>query len=387
MDKKVLSVVIANTVIAANAVASDDLNLPNIDMGNGYLLAASDDGRDYSQAAKYIGSGRDHYHTQDLGHSGQSESGGSYRPFGFSLSGHIGTSVEYENRVTREWNGGKKKERIMTNELFNIFLHQHDWDFKANYSLKQMTREQRNGGSNDAGFNNYYENVDSYKHLLLLDKPFDLGQGWQVGLAYEGEYITNKIVSPHVDHMKTHSLEQLFKPYVTYWSNKYNAGFYGHVEYLHIDFENKSWGSRDERGYSLLFKPYANYGSFRFELEFFYQDKDNKDYLGSGARNGEDRFVEKYIEPTVRYSFDEGGVAYLNLRYAENETQKLGAEKYFSKVIKAKVGYEIDLGESWMLRAEYEYTHEKETSNAAHFRGLSKKIDQHVFYAHALYRF
>ncbi|MET4696193.1 hypothetical protein [Endozoicomonas lisbonensis] len=382
MDKKILSVVIANSVIATNAIGSNDFSLPNTDMSNDYLLASINTDKEQSSAAKYQAYKKKRSADEYNQETKVEVEDTSYRPFGFSLSGNIGTSVEYEDRTTREWDGSKKKERIITNELLGVFLHHHDWDLKANYSLKQMNREQRNSGGND-----YYENADSYKHLFFLDKPFDLGQGWGVGLAYEGEYITNKIVSPHVNHMKTDSLEQLFKPYATYWSNKYNAGFYTHFEHLRIDYDNNDWGSRDERGYSFLFKPYFNYGQFRFDLEFFYQDKDNKDYNGSGVHTGNERFVEKYIEPSIRYSIVEGGVAYLNLRYTKNETRKEDAETYFKTVIKAKVGYEIDLGESWMLRAEYEYTRDRETSNKAQYRGLEKKMDSHTVYAHALYRF
>lgn len=40
----------------------------------------------------------------------------------FSFGGHVGTSVEYEDKVTRGFNNTDKKEKTITNEVFNFFL-------------------------------------------------------------------------------------------------------------------------------------------------------------------------------------------------------------------------------------------------------------------------
>jgi hypothetical protein len=40
----------------------------------------------------------------------------------FSFGGHVGTSVEYEDKVTRGFNNTDKKEKTITNEVFQLFL-------------------------------------------------------------------------------------------------------------------------------------------------------------------------------------------------------------------------------------------------------------------------
>ena len=301
---------------------------------------------------------------------------------GMSFSGHFGSSIEYETKTTDDWGQGEIKERIATNEIGNIFINFHNLGLRSNYSLKTMTREQKNSDG-------YYENEDSLKHLILLDRPFALGGGWGTGLGYEAEYITSEVVSKTANHHGKQSLEQMFRPYLTYWNNEYNAGFYAMAEYLTLNFDNGSWGQRDEAGYSAMIKPYTNYGNFQFELEFFHQVKDdNKSATAEGYVFQTDKFTETYIQPTIRYSIDNGGLVYLTTRFAETETIIKGSSHdYFKDVIKTSVGYETDIGESWMVKAEYEYTHEKETSNDPAKAGLSKKVDNHKFYAHALYRF
>ncbi len=311
-----------------------------------------------------------------------SEDNSSTAAGGMSFSGHFGSSIEYESKTTDDWGQGEIKERITTNEIGNIFINFHNLGLRSNYSLKTMTREQKNSGG-------YYENEDSLKHLILLDRPFALGGGWGTGLGYEAEYITSEVVSKTANHHGKQSLEQIFRPYLTYWNNEYNAGFYAMAEYLTLNFDNGSWGQRDEAGYSVMFKPYTNYGNFQFELEFFHQVKDdNESATAEGYVFQTDKFTETYIQPTIRYSIDNGGLVYLTTRFAENETITKGSRPdYFKDVIKTSVGYETDIGENWMVKAEYEYTHEKETTNDPEKAGASKKVDNHKFYAHALYRF
>lgn len=301
---------------------------------------------------------------------------------GISFSGHVGSSIEYEAKTTDDWGAGDIKEKIITNEVGNVFFNIYNIGLLANYSLKTMTREQKNSSG-------YYENEDSLKHLLLLDRPFPLSDGWGTGLGYEAEYITSKVVSKTANHHEKQSLEQILRPYLTYWNNDYNAGFYAMAEYLTLNFDNGSWGKRDESGFSAMIKPYTNYGNFQFELEFFHQVKDdNKSKDPSGYVFQRDKFTETYVQPTIRYSIDSGGLVYLTTRFAKNETTVKGSRPdYFKDVIKTSVGYETDIGESWLVKAEYEYTHEKETTNDPTKAGLSKKVDNHKFYAHALYRF
>ena len=381
MGKKILSLVIANAIGLSSAASADNFT-------DFLRQANSEQGRTVDEegiiSSGHVGSSSvtpaDDF--TDFLRQANSEQARTVDEDGITISGHLGTSIEYETKTTDDWGNGEIKEKIITNEIGNIFINWPSIGLRSNYSLKTMTREQRN----DSG---YYENEDSLKHLLLLDRPFALGGGWGAGLGYEAEYITSEVVSPTANHHKKESLEQIFRPYLTYWNNNYNAGFYAMVEYLTLEFDNGSWGTRDEAGYSAMIKPYTNFGNFQFELELFYQVKDdNKSKSDTGYVFQTDEFTEKYIQPTIRYSIDNGGLVYLTTRFAKNETiTKGGAPDYFKDVIKTSIGYETDIGENWMVKAEYEYTREKETSNDPAKAGREKKVDNHKFYAHALYRF
>ena len=347
MKKKILPLVIANIVGLSGAASADDFT--------DFLRQA--DSEDNSSAAG-----------------------------GLSFSGHFGSSIEYESKTTKDWIYGEIKETITTNEIGNVFLNIQNLGLRTNYSLKTMTRKQQNYDT--SGAKGYYENQDSLKHLILLDRPFALGGGWGTGLGYEAEYISSEVVSKDANHDGKQSLEQIFRPYLTYWNNEYNAGFYAMVEYLNLSFDNGN-SLRDEAGYSVMFKPYTNYGNFQFELEFFHQIKnDNVSYNPSGYVFQTDDFTETYIQPTIRYSIDDGGLVFLTTRFTKNETITKGPRPdYFKDVIKTSVGYETNIGEDWMVKAEYEYTRDKETTNDPALAGVTKEINNHKFYAHALYRF
>ena len=287
------------------------------------------------------------------------------------------------------YGSAKSKERTLTNALGHVYLHQHDLNLIVDYALKQVEYKKRH----ESG---YYENSESLKHLLLVNRPISLGNGWGTGLSYEAEHETKKVTSggfneegvevTFLSNERMNATEQFFRPYLTYWNNQHNAGFYSYIDYLRIDQKNGPWGDREERGYSVLFKPYMVRNNFRYELEFFYQSKDNDEFDSSGSKTGTEDFVERYIEPTVRYSFDNAGVAYLTVRYTEKETAK-GGNKYFTDSLKTTVGYETNLGNDWMVKAEYEYSKEEHTSNEANLRGQKKEIDNHKVYVHAMYRF
>lgn len=378
MGKKILSLVIANIVGLSSAAAADEFT-DFLLLANNETGITADEERINSSSLSGSSSATSADDFTDFLRQANSE---QERTDGVTISGHVGSSIEYETKTTDDWGNGDIKEKITTNEIGNIFINWQNIGLRSSYSLKTMTREQRN----DSG---YYENEDSLKHLLLLDRPFALGNGWGAGLGYEAEYITSEVVSPSADHHKKNSLEQIFRPYLTYWNNNYNAGFYAMVEYLTLEFDNGSWGTRDEAGYSAMIKPYTNYGNFQFELELFYQVKDdNKSKSDTGYVFQTDKFTEKYIQPTIRYSIDNGGLVYLTTRFVKNETITKGSSPdYFKDVIKTSIGYETDIGENWMVKAEYEYTREKETSNDPNKSGKEKKVDNHKFYAHALYRF
>src|SRR5690606_30946056 len=86
------------------------------------------------------------------------------------FGGHVGTSIEYEDKVTDGFDGNKKKEKTTTHEVFGVYYNNARWNLSALYGLKLENREQRNPG--------YHENEDGIKHLFSLNKGFDLGNGW-----------------------------------------------------------------------------------------------------------------------------------------------------------------------------------------------------------------
>lgn len=134
----------------------------------------------------------------------------------FSFGGHVGTSVEYEDKVTRGFNNTDKKEKTITNEVFNFFYNNPQWNFMGFYSFKIENREQKEPG--------YYENEDGIKQLFSLNKGHDLGNGWATGLIYELEYTRSKVYSPDVSGLRKNLAEHSIRPYLTYWNNDYNMG-------------------------------------------------------------------------------------------------------------------------------------------------------------------
>ena len=306
----------------------------------------------------------------------------------FSFGGHVGTSVEYEDKVTRGFNNTDKKEKTITNEVFNFFYNNPQWNFMGFYSFKIENREQKEPG--------YYENEDGIKQLFSLNKGHDLGNGWATGLIYELEYTRSKVYSPYVSGLRKKLAEHSIRPYLTYWNNDYNMGFYSNLEYLLSKEDRNAWGKRQEQGYSALFKPYKRFGNWEVGVEFYYQIKTNDEKQPNGTINEKSDFNERYIEPIVQYSFDDAGTLYTRVRVGKNETKNTDRSgggnagiNYFKDIRKATVGYEQSIGESWVAKAEYEYANEVEKkSRLSGWEARNKsELTQHTFYAQALYRF
>ncbi len=304
------------------------------------------------------------------------------------FGGHIGTSVEYEEKVTDGFNGNEKKEKTITNEVFDVFYNNARWNMTALYALKIENREQNEPG--------YYENEDGLKHLFSLNKGFSLSNGWATGLIYELEYTESKVYSPYVDGLRKGLAEHSFRPYLTYWNNEHNWGFYSNLEYLYSKEDKSAWGERTEEGYSLLFKPYKRLGNWELGLELYYQIKDNRDYQENGAINEISDFTEKYFEPIVQYTFDDAGTLYFRARFGENETNNAANSgggnanvDYFKDIRKATLGYEQALGDNWVVKGEYEYANEvEEKSKLAGWEAKNEsELEQHTFYLQGLYRF
>ncbi|ASM98140.1 porin [Vibrio vulnificus] len=304
------------------------------------------------------------------------------------FGGHIGTSIEYEDKVTDGFNGNKKKEKTTTNEVFGIYYNNARWNLTALYSLKTQDRSQVEPG--------YHENEDGMKHLVSLNKGFDLSNGWATGVIYDLEFTKSKVYSPYVTGLRKELAEHSLRPYLTYFNNDYNWGFYSNLEYLYSKEDKSAWGERIEEGYSILFKPYKRLGSWELGVEFYYQIKDNEDRQASGGINEISDFTEKYIEPIVQYSFDDAGVLYARVRVGENETNNAANSgggnanvDYFKDIRKATLGYEQAVGDNWLLKGEYEYANEiEEKSKLAGWEAKNEsELKQHTLYLQALYRF
>ncbi|HAS8543613.1 TPA: porin [Vibrio vulnificus] len=304
------------------------------------------------------------------------------------FGGHIGTSIEYEDKVTDGFNGNKKKEKTTTNEVFGIYYNNARWNLTALYSLKTQDRSQVEPG--------YHENEDGMKHLVSLNKGFDLSNGWATGVIYDLEFTKSKVYSPYVTGLRKELAEHSLRPYLTYFNNDHNWGFYSNLEYLYSKEDKSAWGERIEEGYSILFKPYKRLGNWELGVEFYYQIKDNEDRQASGGINEISDFTEKYIEPIVQYSFDDAGVLYARVRVGENETNNAASSgggnanvDYFKDIRKATLGYEQAVGDNWLLKGEYEYANEiEEKSKLAGWEAKNEsELKQHTLYLQALYRF
>lgn len=307
-------------------------------------------------------------------------------PSGFG--GHIGSSFEYEDKETQSYNGNLIKEKIKTHEIFQVYYNNPQWDYRLLYGLKLYNRDQSEPG--------YHESEDGLKHFFSIDKGLLSANGWDTGIVYEVEYSATKIDSPYVDNLHHTTIDNSIRPYLTYWNNEYNLGFYSNLEYLYTNEDRSEWGSRTEEGYSILFKPYKRIGNWELGVEFFYQMKDNKDLTVNGIVNENSDFTESYYEPIIQYSFEDAGTLYLRTRFGHNKTVNSGQATggnanvtYFKSIRKATVGYEQSVGDNWLLKGEYKYANEVENKNKYNSRDVNdeNELKQHQIYAHALYRF
>ncbi|MDK9761810.1 porin [Vibrio sp. D420a] len=295
------------------------------------------------------------------------------------FGGHVGSSIEYEYKTTTDWakwGATESTEQTRTHEVVSLFYRNSKWNFSTLYAFKLEDRKKEQSG--------YSETEDGYIHLLSIDKGFNFGSGWGVGSVYDIEYSRSQIYSTSGTNGLRHTtVEHSFRPYLTYWSNDFGAGFYSNLEYLLNDEDKSEWGKIKEEGYSLLFKPYKRLGNWELGVEFFYQIKENEN---NGKKVSD--FTEKYVEPIVQYSFDDAGTMYVRARIGENETNGIGSnDDYFKDIRKATIGYEQAVGEDWLMKAEYEWAKDTETSNAAQYAGDEKVVEQNTLFLQALYRF
>ena len=308
---------------------------------------------------------------------------GSFMDEALQFGGHVGTSIELEEKDIDDFDGVKIREKIRTNEIFNVFYKNTNWNMTALYALKTETREK------DSKWG--HETEDGVKQLVSLNKGFNLSNGFATGVIYELEYTKGEINASNRQTIADHSL----RPYLTYWNNDYNWGFYSNLEYLYTKKENDWIKNRKEEGYSILFKPYKRVGNWELGAEFFYQVKKNKELAPAGNIYYEHSdYTEKYIEPIVQYSFEDAGTLYLRTRIGEAETlysdKTSGGNQngeYFKDIRKATLGYEQAVGDNWLVKAEYEFANEKEDRELQDGTKQNKELDQDTLMVQALYRF
>ncbi|MBD1566888.1 porin [Vibrio sp. S12_S33] len=312
--------------------------------------------------------------------------GGNILTQTLDFGGHVGTSIEYEDKdiTTYQTYGGKtENERTTTHEVLGLFYKNAHWNFSSLYAFKLTERVKRNQDRS------YVETEDGYKHLISIDKKFPLPNGFETGVIYDLEYSLGTIVNTGgTNNLRTKSAEHSVRPYFNFYSNEYDAGFQSNLEYLYNDEDRSAWGTRVEEGYSVLVKPYKRFGNWELGLELFYQVKDNDDRSAAGAINEISDFTEKYVEPIVQYSFEDAGTLYVRARYGENETKLTqgwdAGEQYFKDIRKATMGYEQSVGDNWLLKGEYEWA--KDTETFTKFAGEEKVVEQNTFFVQAIYR-
>ncbi|MGL6314180.1 porin [Vibrio sp. WXL103] len=343
MNKKLLSIVIANAVAAPG------------------LTYANEDTDYYEKLRK----AQDSVLYEDL----------------FNARGTIGTAFEFEENKTKRSNGTQSKEKIHTPTLINASIHHGVTALNFGYELKKEHKQKRE--FDQSGTQLGFENQDGYINMLSVDRGFSLGNGFATGLYYGVEIGKSKINGTWGTNIDVSKVEHIIKPSLTYWNPKYSMGFYSHIEIGFTEEDKSEWGIIEEDAYSLLVKPYYRTGNWELGMEMFYQIKDIEESSGNKSE-----FDEIYVEPIVTYSFEDAGVLYVRARVGQNETRNTAGwgvgDEYYTDILKGTVGYEQAVGDDWLLKAEYEYTRDDKTNNTG---GPTEEVIGNKFYLQALYRF
>ncbi|HHZ4485243.1 TPA: porin [Escherichia coli] len=302
------------------------------------------------------------------------------------FNGHVGTTFEYETKSTDNYLGKTVKEYTKTHEIFQAYFSQPNWQFAAIYGLKSIDRRQEEKG--------YHENETSLQNYISLNKTFTIGNGFDFSLVYDLMYTDGNIDSPYVTGLHTVTVDNSFRPTLTYFNSDWNAGFYSNVEYLYSRNDKSSWGVREEEGQSILFQPYKRFGAWEFGIEFFYQKKHN-DEFNHGKINDRSIYTETYYEPIIKYAFENAGNLYLRTRFGHGKTENADSlqynanRTYFKTIRKSTLGYEQNIGDDWIAKIEYKHAWEKEHKNFYDPRDEEKYnvLNQDNIYVHAFYRF
>lgn len=353
MNKKLLSILIANAVVASSASYADT------DTDNFERLMREKQGQETELYDDW-----------------------------FSARGTVGTAFEYEDKVTKEVSGNEKHEMLRTAYLGKLFFHHQKLDTAFTYDLKTQDRQQYT--YDPQGNRTYSESEATWVHIFTAQKAVSLGNGFGTGVFYGIDYQHGVVNSPFTMDMDKRTTEHTFNIPLTYYNPSYGMGFYSHVELLLSDLEqeDKNWGDQKDKAYSLLFKPYYRTGNWELGLEMFYQTKDTEATHAWGLGFTDSEFEERYIEPLVTYSFEDAGTLFLRARFGENETRNTAGDsagnEYYTDILKGTVGYEQAVGDDWLVKAEYEFTKDDKTFSS---QGGTEEIIGQKLYVQALYRF
>lgn len=356
MNKKLLSILIANAVVASGAAYADD------DQDNFQRLISAQNPEQQDEL--------------------------TYDSF-FDGRGTVGTAYEYEDKVTKKPDGSEKHEKIRTAYIGKVFYHHQMSNMAFTYDLKTQDREQRDFSA--SGVQTYAENESTWVHVLTAQKAISLGNGFGTGAFYGFDFQQGVVNSPYAMDNDKQVLEHTFHIPLTYYNAKYGVGFYSHAEVLYstIDIEDASWGDTKDLAYSFLFKPYYRTGNWELGMELFYQTKETEIDYSWGFADSE--FEEFYFEPLVTYGFEDAGTLFLRARFGENTTTNTAGHnagnEYYTDIMKGTVGYEQEVGDDWLVKAEYEFTKDDKTMKSATYNGETEEITGNKFYVQALYRF
>lgn len=352
MNKKLLSILIANAVVTSSTAFADD------DTDNFQRLLAAQDKEQQNEL--------------------------TFDSF-FSASGTVGTAFEFEDKTTDYKGGRKDKETIKTAYIGKLYYYHQMFNMAFTYDLKTQDLVKRAFDAN--GSQTGSETSSTWVHVFTAQKAVSLGHGFTTGAFYGIDYqvgVVNGNGALDVDKTVT---EHTFHIPLTYYNPKYGMGFYSHVELLKSTTDQEAggtWGKyeQDDLAYSYLFKPYYRTGNWELGVELFYQKKDTE------TTWGDSEFSEWYYEPLVTYSFEDAGTLFLRARFGENETiNKDNDAEYYTDILKGTVGYEQEVGDDWLVKAEYEYTKDENTDNGHFAWDEDKETIGHKVYLQALYRF
>lgn len=305
--------------------------------------------------------------TTALAGTAQAQESGLFADVGVEL----GFGFEYEKKSNDNYGFSDEVDWTRSAPLAKISLAFPSFNGKLFYTIKSVNKE---------GDNNRYES-DGFRHELIFGGNFSLGNGFTGGLFYDASLETASRDQGASTDLEERTVEQTFRPTLSYASSDGSWGFYSQLELLRAATDNEvNWTSDmyhlDKEGYAVLIEPYYKMGNVKVGVEFYHQEADNTTVVGATTTQL-DTYTESYVQPSISYSIPDAGVLSLRARFGEKETMVTGGAwgtpgtYYVSDVRKLTLGYEQNVG-NWRLNASVERSWETETSNNVFLTGREK---------------